>query len=240
LPTIDIQNIGNRVAKNVVVELLPKDFGPDGSDRVNRTEPIGDMPPGYERQIEIPKSWYNVFNEDLIGREGGRKDWPIKIRWASLLGTPRKETFVFGVGTGTVMSDRSLDNWNKLNRHLRQIEATTKTIGDQLQAIVTLERERIHGDVLYLRVGSLFDSLSGPYFVPFLDGDRAKELIEGANMAMCPDGTPGPDSIPECRHSEEIVNRLRLFRGHQFFRWGVDDSSARELLQAVDTDHLPG
>ena len=46
LPIIDIENIGNRPAKNVVVELLPRDFAPDGSDRTNREEPIGDMPPG--------------------------------------------------------------------------------------------------------------------------------------------------------------------------------------------------
>lgn len=102
-----------------------------------------------------------------------------------------------------------------------------------------MERERVSGDVLYLRVGQLFHSSAGPYFAPFLDGDQAKELIEGANLAMCPDATPGPDGIPECKHSEEIVNRLGAYGDRHAFRWGVDDGLDQELSlrPSVAADH---
>ena len=74
LPVIDIENVGNRVAKNVIVELLPRDFAHDGSERARREEPIGDMPPGYTREIKVRKSWYKVFTEDLDENKEGWKD----------------------------------------------------------------------------------------------------------------------------------------------------------------------
>ena len=231
LPIIDIENVGNRVAKNVVVEVLPKDFVPRREDRqINRDEPIGDMPPGYTREINVPKAWYNVVKEDLDEQEEGRKDWKITVRWTAswiLRNGSHSETFVFGLGTGSVMSDRTLDNWNKMNTHLENVHTGIKQIGTHLGELATVEQERVRGDVLYLRVGKLFHSMAGPHFVPFLGGDQAKELVEGVNSAFCPDGMGSP-SIPKCRHSEEFVDQLKMFSERHHYRWGIDDSGRTE------------
>ena len=171
-----------------------------------------------------------MFTEDLDEHKEGRKDWEITVRSTAWWKFSHRDSFVFSLGTGTVMSDRTLDDWNKMNDHLEKVRKSTENIGKQVEKLATLERERISGDVLYLRVGKLFRSLSGPYFAPFLDGERAKELIEGANLAMCPNGTPGPDGIPECKHSEEIARRLRAFGGRHAFRWGVGDGDHDEAV----------
>lgn len=231
LPIIDIENVGNRVAKNVVVELLPKDFVPRREDRqINREEPIGDMPPGYTREINVPKAWYNLFKEDLDEQEEGRKDWKITVRWTAswiLMKRNHSEPIVFGLGTGTVMSDRTLDNWNKMNTHLQNLHTSIGQIRTHLEELATIEQERVRGDVLYLRVGKLFHSGAGPYFVPILGGDQAKELVEGFNSALCPDGTDSA-SVPECGHSEEIMDRLIKSSDRRYYRWGIDDSVQTE------------
>ena len=118
LPIIDIENIGNRAAKNMIVELLPRDFASGGSDRTKQEEPIGDMPPGYTREIRVRKSWYGVFKEDLDEHEEGWKDWEITVQWTAWWRIPHRESFVFSLGTGSVMSDRTIDDWTKMNSHL--------------------------------------------------------------------------------------------------------------------------
>ncbi len=235
LPIIDIENVGNRVAKNVVVEVLPKDFVPRREDRhINREEPLGDMPPGYTREINVPKAWYNVFNEDLDDQEEGRKDWKITVRWTAswtLLKRNHSETFVFGLSTGSIMSDRTLDNWDEMNGHLKNVHAGIEQIHTHLGKLATVEQERVRGDVLYLRVGRLFHSAAGPRFVPFVGGDQAKDLVEGFNLALRPDGT-GSVGIPECGHSEEILDRLRKSSDRRYYRWGIDDSGQMEQARS--------
>lgn len=218
LPTIDIENVVNRPAKNVIVKVLPKDFTHDGARQARREEQLGTMPPGYTREITVRKSWPKVFNEDLDENEEGWKDWNVTVRW----GWVQKERFVFRLGTGSLMSDRTIDNWNTLNHHLENIHKSTEAMGRQVERLATLDEERIEGGVLYLRVGEIAHSLAGPYNVPLLDGEQAKELIDEANSAMCPDGTPG---IPECKHGEELVYRLATYGGRHNFRWGVDGAS---------------
>ena len=233
LPIIDIENVGNRAAKNVIVELLPKDFAHDGSGQAKREEPIGDMPPGYTREIKVRKSWYKVFTEDLDENKEGWKDWEITVQWTVWWRRVHRERFVFRLGTGSLRGDRTIDNWNTLNRHLENIHKSTDEMGRQVERLATLDEERIGGGVLYLRVGEIAHSMAGPYFVPLLDGDQAKELIEGANSAMCPDGTPGPDGIPECKHSEEVVYRMAMFGGRHNFRWGVDGASDQGIPEGI-------
>ncbi|MDE0168546.1 MAG: hypothetical protein OXS29_03400, partial [bacterium] len=41
LPMIDIENTGNRVAKNVIVEVLPKEFGPARKHGMGWVEILG-------------------------------------------------------------------------------------------------------------------------------------------------------------------------------------------------------
>ena len=178
------------------------------------------MPPGYTREIKVPKSWYDVFEEDLKERERGRKDWEITVRRETLWKQQQRESYVFSLGTGSIMSDRALDNWTKTNDHLEKIRSGVESIGSQIDKLATLEEQHVHGDVLYLRVGQFIYPLSGPEFAFTLSGGQAKELIEAAESAMCPDGA---DSGSSCGHREEFVDRMKVFGGRHYFRWGVED-----------------
>ena len=218
LPMIDVENTGNRLAQNVRVELLPKEFTGERSDRISREQPIGDMAPGYTRQITVPKNWPSIFNNDLEELEDGRKNWQITVHWTSkwvLFSTPHSQTTVTSLMKDTLMNDRTLDDKKKTNDHLESIHKDARRIGDEVAKLARLEGERIHGDVLYLRAGQIIHMMSGPEFAPSLNGEQAKELIEAL------DSIRNSDDSPQAKYTEEITDRLKFSGYRQFFQWGL-------------------
>ncbi|MDE0168547.1 MAG: hypothetical protein OXS29_03405, partial [bacterium] len=210
-------NTGARTPKSHEIA-QPQEFGGERSDRTNRVEPIGDMSPGYRRQITVAKNWTSIFNDDLDEGDDGQKNWEVTVRWAAkwiLFSSQHSQTFVTSLGTGTIMNDRTLDDKKKTNDHLESIHKDARRIGDEVAKLARLEAERVHGDVLYLRAGQIIHMMSGSEFAPSLDGEQAKELIEALDSIM------NSDNLPQAKYSEEITDRLKFSGYLQFFQWGL-------------------